>query len=124
MSENINIEDKGTSEMTGTQTQPGGFRNGTTWDSVYKLAQLLVYPTLIALLYLLTMINGLDKRFVAIETRINSEVPLSSLVGTLAVIQERQSVNTRSLDALADELDAHRDKSTYDSNRDGRPRKR
>lgn len=85
-----------------------------TLDTILKISQIAILPALMALFYLLTMINNLEKRFVSIESQINAMPRIDILISKLAILEDRQNNNIRKIESIELELTRHRESSTYD----------
>ena len=88
------------------------------WDVLYRLSQIAVLPLLAALVYFMTQINALDRRFSVMEAKMSMlPVVSASDAARTALIEERQQNVIRRLDTIEKDLREHREKSPYDLKR-------
>ena len=68
--------------------------NRATWDLIFKISQIAVLPLLGAMFYMLMQMNALDRRLAIIEVTTARPQIDSGLIAEIAIIKERQNVNT------------------------------
>ena len=88
--------------------------NGETkvnWGTIRDVAQYLIYPILMALVYLMLQTQSLDRRLSTIEIMTSRPVVDIESVRKIAVIEDRQNRNIAAVDAIKAELERHREVS-------------
>ena len=88
--------------------------DGLPWDTIYKVAQLAIFPALAVIFYMLTQLGNLDRRVTIAELVQAGRPNFTALAEKEAVIEERQRVNTGRIDALEKAMEIHKSKSPYD----------
>ena len=90
--------------------------NGTrlNWDIIRAVAQYLIYPIAVILIYMLTQNADLDRRLSTIEIVTSRPVVDVESVRRIAVMEDRQNRLIYELRDFKEELEAHRNLSTYD----------
>ena len=99
-----------------TKKMVNGNNNGTkvNWTVIRDVAQYLLYPILAALFYLVAQNFNLDRRLAVIELLASRPIVDVESIRKIAIIEDRQQRNIATLKELREEVDRHRDKSTYD----------
>ena|SRR3990172_4130461 len=95
-----------------------------SWDLILKVAQVLIYPILMGMIYLLMATATLDRRLAVIEMMTSRPSVDVSLIQKIAVIEERarqQSImlekNGERMDQISEALADHDDRSPKRWNR-------
>jgi hypothetical protein len=66
--------------------------NGTVnWNRIRDIAQILIYPLLAAMVYLLLQVATFDRRLAIIEVTMARPTPDLALAQKIAVIEDRQN---------------------------------
>ncbi|MCK9361930.1 hypothetical protein M0Q28_06975 [Patescibacteria group bacterium] len=81
------------------------------WGMIRDVAQYLIYPILMALVYLMMQNQALDRRLSTIEIVTSRPVVDIESVRKIAVIEDRQNRNIQAVLEIKGELDKHRELS-------------
>jgi hypothetical protein len=96
------------------QNQTSQTNGKISWDILYKISQLAVFPALAVIFYMLTQLGNLDRRITITELVQSSRPNFAEMVAKQAIFDERQKVNTSRIETLEKSLDIHKSKSPYE----------
>jgi len=89
-----------------------------SWDLILKVAQVLIYPILLGMIYLLVATTTLERRLAVIEVMTSKPDIDVGLIQKIAVIEDRQNSvikalekNGQRMDQISDALADHDDRS-------------
>ena len=88
--------------------------NGMPWDTIYKVAQLAVFPALAVIFYMLTQLGNLDRRLTVTELIQASRPNLIEMAAKQALFDERQRMNTNRIEVMEKSIEIHKSKSPYE----------
>ena len=94
-----------------------GMANGNgrvNWEIIRIVAQYLIYPIAAALVYLVLQNSAFDRRLSIIEITTSRPIVDVESIRKIAIIEDRQNRNTEALFNLKNDVEKHRDLSTYD----------
>ena len=79
--------------------------NKVSWDLILKVAQVLIYPILMGMIYLLIATATLDRRLAVIEVMTSKPDIDVALIQKIAVIEDRQNSVIRALEKNGQRMD-------------------
>src|SRR3990172_4949749 len=76
-----------------------------SWDLILKVAQVLIYPILLGMIYLLIATATLDRRLAVIEVMTSKPDIDVGLIQKIAVIEDRQNAVMRGLEKNGERIE-------------------
>src|SRR4030067_2624928 len=76
-----------------------------SWDLILKVAQVLIYPILMGMIYLLVATTTLERRLPVIEVMTSKPDIDVALIQKIAVIEDRQNAVMRGLEKNGQRMD-------------------
>src|SRR3990172_10257813 len=76
-----------------------------SWDLILKVAQVLIYPILMGMIYLLIATSTLDRRLAVIEVMTSKPDIDVALIQKIAVIEDRQGAVMKALEKNGERIE-------------------
>lgn len=106
--------DEGQHHVNGEVNVPTGDQSRATWDFVFKLAQVAILPLLASMIYLMGQISDVKQAQSVMQERITQQMNalprMDTMIGKMAVFEDRQIFVLRKLEIMETDIRQHREK--------------